>query len=63
MRPGDLVLWTTPGRRVVLGLLLTEVMGHGGGLTGWWSVLSDVGVGVKTYLTRAAYLVTVAEGP
>lgn len=63
MRPGDLVLWTTPGGQVVIGLVLREETGHGGGSTGWWKVLADAGVGAKEYLTRFSYLATVAVRP
>lgn len=59
MRSGALVLWTTPGKCVVLGLVLREVMGHGGGATGWWRVLADAGAGMKTHLTRVSHLTEV----
>jgi uncharacterized protein YijF (DUF1287 family) len=49
---GDLVSWHTPSGRLVLGLVVEEETGHGGGATGWFRVLSDLGHGPRKYLVR-----------
>jgi len=52
VKVGDLVIWLTPGKQTVLAVVIEEEMGHGGGHTGWWRVLADVGNGPRKYLTR-----------
>ncbi len=51
---GDLVLWHSPEGSTVLGIVVHEETGHGGGNTGWFRILSSLGGRTKTYLTRAA---------
>lgn len=55
MRRGDLVIWHAPEHDSRLGLVLEEVIGHGGGITGWWRIL----VADKKHLVRSSCCVTV----
>ncbi len=60
MRPGDLVIWQTPGSVRCLAVVLYEIIAYGGGRTGWWRVLAD---DAHVHLTRAAACTTVVEAP
>lgn len=50
---GDLVIWHTPEGRSIIGMIIAEETGFGGGSTGWFRVLATLGGRTKTYLTRA----------
>lgn len=54
--PGDLVLWHTPDGSSVLGLIVHEETGHGGGATGWFRVFATVGGRSKKFLARAGHV-------
>lgn len=49
MRPGELVIWHTPGHSRCLAIVLYEIIAYGGGRTGWWRILSE---DARVYLTR-----------
>jgi hypothetical protein len=53
---GDLVLWTTPEGVSVVGMIVREETGFGGGTTGWFRVLATLGASPRTYLARAGHV-------
>lgn len=60
---GDLVIWSTPDRRTVLGIVLREELGHGNASTGWYRVLSNTSTGsAKTYLAHSTSLEVITSG-
>ena len=58
---GDLVSWYTPSGRYVLGLIVEEELAHGGGVTGWFRVFSDLGGGPRKCLVRPSNCVVLAR--
>jgi hypothetical protein len=60
MRPGDLVIWHTPGHSRVLAVVLYELIAYGGGSTGWWRLLDPRG---RVVLTRSAACEVLVESP
>jgi len=47
------VIWHTPEGAAIVGMIIAEETGFGGGSTGWFRVLATLGGRTKTYLTRA----------
>ena len=60
MRPGDLVIWHTPGHSRVLAVVLYELIAYGGGSTGWWRILSGDS---RVSLTRSGSCELLSEAP
>ena len=61
-RAGELVLWSTPDKRIVVAVVVSEEVGHGGGKTGWYRILADAGGGPKKYLARASHMEIITSG-